>query len=120
MEGKEWEGCVCRIRKCVSELLSMEEDLIDDDDEESEDSWDIIGRDLQLKAAFLYCDLSRVIASARDEHKMALTDLGNKLFHFMEELDHAVKSRSVSLTQICYSDTTRALKELVSALQSSY
>jgi photosystem II oxygen-evolving enhancer protein 3 len=82
MEGMQWKGCVCRIRKCMFDFISMEDDLIDDD----EDSWDLIGRELRLKATFLYCDLNQVISNARDADKKSLTDLANKLFYFMEEV----------------------------------
>ncbi|XP_008813765.1 photosynthetic NDH subunit of lumenal location 3, chloroplastic-like isoform X2 [Phoenix dactylifera] len=113
MEDKDYKGSVLRIKKCASDLLSLEEDMIDDD----EDSWELMGRDLRLKSTFLYCDLNHVISSARDEHKKkTLTDLANKLFYFMEELDQAVKSRSIPLTQILYSDTALALQEVITSL----
>ena len=61
----------------------MEEDLVIDDEE----SWDLVERDLRLKATFLYIDLSRVISSCeRDERKKTLTDLANKFFYFMDEV----------------------------------
>uniref|UniRef100_A0ACD5USM8 Uncharacterized protein n=2 Tax=Avena sativa TaxID=4498 RepID=A0ACD5USM8_AVESA len=114
--GVELKGCVCRIKNCAVELFSMEEDLVIDD----EDSWDLVGRDLRLKATFLYIDLSRVISSCEsDERKKTLTDLANKFFYFMDELDNAVKDRSVPLMQVCYGDTTHALQEVVAALVPS-
>lgn len=82
MEGMEWKGCVYRIRKCVFDLLSMEEDLIDDD----EDTWELMGSSLRLKSTFLYCDLNQVISRAKDERKKFLTDLANKLFCYMEQV----------------------------------
>ena len=81
--GVELKGCVCRIKNCAVELFSMEEDFVIDD----EDSWDLVGRDLRLKATFLYIDLSRVISSCEsDERKKTLTNLANKFFYFMDEV----------------------------------
>ncbi|KAM0924530.1 hypothetical protein ACQ4PT_004818 [Festuca glaucescens] len=115
--GVELKGSVCRIKNCAVELLSMEEDLLIDD----EDSWDLVGRDLRLKATFLYIDLSRVISSCEsDERKKTLTVLANKFFYFMDELDNAVKDRSVALMQVCYSDTAHALREVVAAIVPSH
>ena len=82
MEGMELKGIVYRIRECAFDLLSMEDDLIDDD----EDSWELVGRDLSLKSTFLYCDLNRVIACSHDDQKKALTDLANRLFYYMGEV----------------------------------
>nr|XP_010940302.2 photosynthetic NDH subunit of lumenal location 3, chloroplastic isoform X1 [Elaeis guineensis] len=112
MEDMDYKGSVLRIKKCACDLLSLEEDMVDD----SEDSWELMGRDLRLKSTFLYCDLNHVISSARDEHKKTLTDLANKLFDFMEELDQAVKSRSIPLTQVRYNDAALALQEVVMSL----
>lgn len=59
--------------------------MIDD-----EDSWDLLARDLRLKATFLYIDLGRVICSCEiDEHKKMLTGLANKFFYFMDEVSIA-------------------------------
>ncbi|SPT19162.1 unnamed protein product [Triticum aestivum] len=81
--GTELKGCVCRINNCAIELFSMEEDL----EIEDEDSWDLVGRDLRLKATFMYIDLSRVISSCEsDERKKTLTGLANKFFYFMDEV----------------------------------
>ncbi|KAM3368746.1 hypothetical protein ACQJBY_010871 [Aegilops geniculata] len=115
--GTELKGCVCRINNCAIELFSMEEDL----EIEDEDSWDLVGRDLRLKATFLYIDLSRVISSCEsDERKKTLTGLANKFFYFMDELGNAVKDRSAPLVQVCYSDTTHVLREVVAALVPSH
>jgi photosystem II oxygen-evolving enhancer protein 3 len=80
----ELKGCVCRIKSCAVELVFMEEDLATDLDD---DSWDLVRRDLGLKAAFLYIDLSRVIArSGGEERREALTLLANELFYFLDEV----------------------------------
>ncbi|XP_020263831.1 photosynthetic NDH subunit of lumenal location 3, chloroplastic-like [Asparagus officinalis] len=113
MEGIEWKGSVYRIKKCAFDFFSMEDDLVDDDD----DSWELMGRDLRLKSTFLFCDLNQVIASSCDEYqKKTLTDLANKLFYCMEELGHAVESRSISLTQEHYNGTAIVLQEVMTAL----
>lgn len=80
----ELKGCFRRIKNCAIELFStMEEDLEIDD----EDSWDLVGRDIRLKATFLYIDLSRVIACCEgEEHKKALTALANRFFCSMDEV----------------------------------
>ena len=115
--GTELKGCVCRINNCAIELFSMEEDL----EIEDEDSWDLVGRDLRLKATFLYIDLSRVISSCEsDERKKTLTGLANKFFYFMDELGNAVKDRSAPLVQVCYRDTAHVLREVVAALEPSH
>lgn len=82
MEGMQWKGCVHRIRKCAVDLLSMEDDLID---AEEEDGWELTGSELRLKSTFLYCDLHQVIASAGEDRKKALTLLANKLFYRLEQ-----------------------------------
>ncbi|EHA8588284.1 putative Photosynthetic NDH subunit of lumenal location 3, chloroplastic [Cocos nucifera] len=81
MEDMIYKGSILWIKKCAFDFLSLEEDLIDDDD----DSWELMGRDLRLKSTFLCCDLNHIISNSRDEHKKTLTNLGNKLFYFMEE-----------------------------------
>ncbi|KAL5208719.1 hypothetical protein ABZP36_033154 [Zizania latifolia] len=112
--GVELMGCLCRIKNCAVELLSMEEDLVTDLDD---DSMDLVGRDLRLKTTFLYVDLSRVIScSESDERREALTLLANKFFYFMEELTDAVTSRSVSIMTVCYGDAAQALREVVAFL----
>lgn len=80
----ELKGCFRRIKNCAVELFStMEEDLEIDD----EDSWDLVGRDIRLKATFLYIDLSRVIACCEgEEHKKALNVLANRFFYSMDEV----------------------------------
>ncbi|KQK00435.1 uncharacterized protein LOC100845214 [Brachypodium distachyon] len=113
-QGIEMKGCVCRIKNCAGQLLSMEEDLVTDLDD---DSWDLVWRDLRLKATFLYIDLSRVISrSENDERRKALTLLANKFFYSTDELGDAVTSRSVPLVRMCFNDTAQALREVVAAL----
>lgn len=83
-QGVELRGCVCRIKSSALELLSMEEDLVTDLDD---DLWDLVRRDLQLKATFLYIDLSRVIARNEcEERKEKITLLANDFFYFMDEV----------------------------------
>ncbi|WVZ86441.1 hypothetical protein U9M48_033220 [Paspalum notatum var. saurae] len=113
----ELKGCFCRIKNCAIELFStMEEELQTDD----EDSWDLVERDLRLKATFLYIDLSRVVACCEgEEHKKDLTVFANKFFYSMDELGDAVESRSLPLTQVRYSDAVDALREVVTVLAPS-
>uniref|UniRef100_A0ACD5ZKZ6 Uncharacterized protein n=1 Tax=Avena sativa TaxID=4498 RepID=A0ACD5ZKZ6_AVESA len=112
--GMELKGCVYRIKNCAGQLLSMEEDLVTDLDD---DSWDLVLRDIRLKATFLYIDLTRVISqSESDERRKALTLLANKFFYCMDELGDAVTSQSVSVMKMCYNDTAEALREVVAAL----
>lgn len=65
------------------DLLSMEEDL---EEEEDEETWELMSTTLRLKSTFLFCDFNQVISSARDERQKALlTDLANKLFYNLEQ-----------------------------------
>ncbi|URE27042.1 Oxygen evolving enhancer protein 3 (PsbQ) [Musa troglodytarum] len=113
MEVMRWKGRVHRIRKCAVDLLSMEDDLID---AEEEDGWELTGSELRLKSTFLYCDLHRVISGAGEERKKALTLLADKLFYRLERLDEALKSRSISWTNVRYGDATHVLQELMAVL----
>lgn len=79
----EWKGSAYRIKKCATDLLSVG-DLIEDDEE---DSWDLMGRDIRLKSTFLYCDFNQVISNAPQELKKPLLELANKLFHYIEEVN---------------------------------
>jgi photosystem II oxygen-evolving enhancer protein 3 len=82
MVDVEWKGSAYRIKKCAFDLLSIGGDLIDDDE-----SWDLMGKDLRLKSTFLYCDFNRMISSAPRDQKKSLTELANKLFCSIEEVN---------------------------------
>ncbi|XP_042486660.1 photosynthetic NDH subunit of lumenal location 3, chloroplastic-like [Macadamia integrifolia] len=110
MEDVQSRGSKNRIKKCVFDLLSIGE-MSDD-----ENSWDILEKDLRLKSVFLYCDFSRVISHAPEEQKKSLTELANRLFYYIEELDHAVKLRNIPLTQNRYSDAAVVLHEVMSVM----
>ncbi|XP_066332091.1 photosynthetic NDH subunit of lumenal location 3, chloroplastic-like [Miscanthus floridulus] len=113
-QGMELRGCVCRIKSSALELLSMEEDLTTDLDD---DLWDLVRRDLQLKATFLYIDLNRVIACNQcEDRREEITLLANDFFYFMDELGDAVANRSVSVVKLCYGDAAQALREVVAAV----
>ncbi|CAK9166754.1 unnamed protein product [Ilex paraguariensis] len=113
MVDVEFKGSAHRIRKCAFDLLCIGDDLMDDDD-----SWDLMGRDLQLKSTFLYCDFNKMISSAPNNQKKALTDLANKLFCSIEELDHAVKIRSIHLTNDRYNEAAVILQEVMALMPS--
>ncbi|XP_061990714.1 photosynthetic NDH subunit of lumenal location 3, chloroplastic-like isoform X1 [Rosa rugosa] len=108
MVDMQSKGIACRIKKCAYELLSIGGDLMDD-----AYSWDLKGRDIRLKSMFLYCDLSQLISNVPKDQKKALTEVGNKLFSSIEELDHAVKIRSIPLTQDRYNEAGVILQELM-------
>jgi photosystem II oxygen-evolving enhancer protein 3 len=81
--GMELKGCICRIKNCAVELFSMEEDLVIDDG----DSWELVERDLLLKATFLYIELGRVISCYKsEERKKALSVLVDRFFYFLDEV----------------------------------
>lgn len=77
----EFRGSANRIQRCACELMSIGNDLMDD-----QESWDFVGRDLQLKVTFLYCDFDKVISVAPEEQKRSLTELANRLFCSIEEV----------------------------------
>ncbi|KAL8100634.1 photosynthetic NDH subunit of lumenal location 3, chloroplastic-like [Apium graveolens] len=104
----EFKGSANRIRSCACELMSIGDDLMDDNE-----SWDFVGRDLQLKATFLYCDFDKVISGAPEDHKRSLTELANRLFCSIEELDLAVKVQSIQQAQNRFSDLALVLEEVV-------
>lgn len=83
MLDMESKGSASRIKKSAYDLLSMGDDVMDDDDDYS---WDLIGRDLRLKSTFLFCDFNQMISSAPQDQKEALTELANKLFQSIEEV----------------------------------
>jgi photosystem II oxygen-evolving enhancer protein 3 len=50
------------------------------------DLWDLVRRDLQLKATFLYIDLNRLIASNEcEERREEITLLANDFFYSKDE-----------------------------------
>lgn len=77
----EFRGGANRIRRCACELMSIGDDLMDDNE-----SWDFVGKDLQLKATFLYCDFNQVISGAPEDKKRPLTELADRLFYSIEEV----------------------------------
>lgn len=77
----EFKGSANRIRKCASELMSIGDDLMDDSE-----SWEFVGKDLQLKSTLLYCDFDKVISGASKDLKSSLTELANRLFWAIEEV----------------------------------
>ncbi|KAM0946923.1 putative oxygen-evolving enhancer protein [Dioscorea sansibarensis] len=114
MDSMKSKGSICRIRKCVFDLLSMEEELVNEND----DNFEFIRKDLRLKSTFLYFDLSQIISIAGDEHKKAsLTHIANRLFSCIEKLGNALTSGTASLIQIHYHDAASALQEVMAALQ---
>jgi len=113
MMDVEFKGSANRIKKCALDLLAIGDDLMDDDD-----SWDLVGRDLQLKSTFLYSDFSKMITSAPQDQKKGLTELANKLFCSIEELDEAVKIRSITLTHDRYNEAAGILQELMELMPS--
>ncbi|XP_059649843.1 oxygen-evolving enhancer protein 3, chloroplastic-like [Cornus florida] len=115
------KGSACRIRKCAFDLLSIGGDLVvmDDNGSGSGSSWDLMGRDLRLKSTLLYCDFNHIIsASPHQHHKNTLTQLANKLFRSIEELDDAVKIRSVSLSHDRYNEAAVILHEVMAFMSS--
>ncbi|XP_009351673.1 photosynthetic NDH subunit of lumenal location 3, chloroplastic-like isoform X1 [Pyrus x bretschneideri] len=108
MVDMQLKGSACRIKKCAFDLLSIGNDLTNDDR-----SWELMGRDLRLKSTFLYCDLNQMISRSPRDQKRALTELANKLFCSIEELDHAVKIRSLALTQDRYNEAAVILQEVM-------
>ncbi|KAF3322284.1 Photosynthetic NDH subunit of lumenal location 3 [Carex littledalei] len=119
MKKIELMGCLSRIRNCSVDILTLEEIVNEKQEQEEEEMWDLIKRELQLKTTFLYFDLNRVISSSKDEHKEVLTKLANQFFHCIQELTDATKSRSVPITQLCFNDTAIVLHEIMDALVPS-
>ncbi|KAF3784237.1 Photosynthetic NDH subunit of lumenal location 3 [Nymphaea thermarum] len=111
MSSMEAKGSISRIRKCIRHLLTFG-DQIDGE------SWEFVAEDLRLRSTFLFCDFNRFIAASPEDQKQPLTELANKLFHCMEEMDEAVKCRSVELARACYNDATSVLQDILISLIS--
>ncbi|PIA64132.1 hypothetical protein AQUCO_00201433v1 [Aquilegia coerulea] len=110
MADIELRGSLSRIRKCAYELLSIK-DLMDD-----EDSWDLMGRDLRLKSTFLFCDFKKLISHSSEDKKFSFTEIANRLFYYIQELDHAMKILNVPLMRHRYNDTALVLQEVLAAI----
>ncbi|KAI3899493.1 hypothetical protein MKW92_001552 [Papaver armeniacum] len=110
MAGIVSNGRVYRIRQCALDLLSIV-DLMD-----GEVSWDIIGRDLQLRSTFLYCDFKQIISKAAEDEKKPLINLANRLLCSIEEMSYAVKLKDSTLAESRYFDTAKVLEELMALL----
>ncbi|KAK1303591.1 hypothetical protein QJS10_CPB11g02275 [Acorus calamus] len=104
-------GSMSRIKKLAHELLTIGE--MGDDDE----SWQLMETDLSLKSFFFYSDFNRLISGTPDEvRKLELTDLANDLIYYLEQLNNAVKSRSIPQTQECYADAAAVLQDVMTVL----
>ncbi|KAF9624067.1 hypothetical protein IFM89_007765 [Coptis chinensis] len=110
MADIESRGSASRIRKCASEFLSIK-DLMDE-----EDSWELMGKDLCLKSTFLFCDIKQVISHASEDKKKSLTELGNRLFYYIQELDHVIKLQNIPLTRSRFNDAALVLQEIIDIL----
>ncbi|XP_026397920.1 photosynthetic NDH subunit of lumenal location 3, chloroplastic-like [Papaver somniferum] len=110
MAGIFSNGSVYRIRQCALDLLSIV-DLMDE-----EVSWDVIGRDLQLRSTFLYCDFKQIISKAAEDEKQPLINLANRLLCSTEEMSYAVKLKDSALMESRYLDTTKVLEDLMALL----
>ncbi|KAK6936494.1 Oxygen-evolving enhancer protein 3 [Dillenia turbinata] len=112
VKDAELKGSTFRLKKCACDLLSIQDDLMDDDDA----SWDYIGSNLHLKSTLMYCDFNRVITKVSEDQKKILTEVANKLFGTIEELDEAVKVRSISLAQDRCNEVALVLLEVVALI----
>ncbi|RZC74981.1 hypothetical protein C5167_050458 [Papaver somniferum] len=110
MAGIISNGGVYRIRQCALDLLSIV-DLMG-----GEVSWDIIGRDLELRSTFLYCDFKQIISKAAEDEKKTLINLANRLLCSIEEMSYAVKLKDSTLMESRYFDTTKVLEDLMALL----
>ncbi|KAK6926211.1 Oxygen-evolving enhancer protein 3 [Dillenia turbinata] len=108
-EDAELKGSTFRLKKCVCDLLSMRDDLMDGDDA----SWDYVGSCLQLKSTFMYCNFNQVITRASEDQKKILTEVANRLFGTIEELDTAVQVRSLPMAQDLCNEMAVILLEVV-------
>lgn len=90
----DFKGSANRIRICACELMSIGDDLMDD-----EESRDFVGRALQLKSTFLYCDFSKVISGSPEDQKRSLTELANRLFCSIEEVSYSFYFSCFLITQ---------------------
>lgn len=78
-------GSANRIRSCALDLLAMVWETVADG-EEDEEGWELMGRDLRLKATFLFCDFAHLISAAPHPRKQPLTDLANRLLQYIHEV----------------------------------
>nr|GMC74605.1 photosynthetic NDH subunit of lumenal location 3, chloroplastic [Ipomoea batatas] len=101
------KGSMYRLNKCAFDLMALG-DLI------GSDAWSYVLRYLRIKATFMYFDFDKVISTAEPDEKQPLTDLANRLFDNIEQLEDAVKRRNLSLTESRYEGTLVLLQEVMS------
>ncbi|KAF3778748.1 Photosynthetic NDH subunit of lumenal location 3 [Nymphaea thermarum] len=100
------KGSAYRLKKTAFDLLGMG-DIID------QDAWGYIRKYLRLKSTFMYYDFDKVITAAPADEKEGLTNLANRLF---DNLEVAIKSRSVPQTKSCYEEISRILEEVMAQM----
>uniref|UniRef100_A0A7N0ZYR9 Uncharacterized protein n=1 Tax=Kalanchoe fedtschenkoi TaxID=63787 RepID=A0A7N0ZYR9_KALFE len=124
-EEMEMKGSVRRIKSCAFDLIAIGSELMEEDqqqlqgdgDEDEFVLWDLIERELRLKSTFLYCDFAKMISLVHiTDHKNRLTQLANKLFDAIEEVDNAVKERSMEMTQDRYGQALLVLRDVIALM----
>ncbi|GMH10913.1 hypothetical protein Nepgr_012754 [Nepenthes gracilis] len=113
MEEMEYNGSWRRIKNCALDFLS-----VGCDPTEEEEWWDWMQRNVLLKSMFFYCDFCKMIPAAPPHQKKPLSHLATALLSSFQELENALKLRSVPRACDGYEKASAILQEIIGFLMT--
>ncbi|KAI3856975.1 hypothetical protein MKX03_019035 [Papaver bracteatum] len=98
-----------RAKEAAKEILNVKSNI-------DKKAWPYVQNDLRSQAGYLRYDLKTIISSKSKEEKASLTELTNKLFTSLDNLDNAAKIKSSEAAAKSYADAVVTLNDVIAKL----